>query len=176
MQSTKASLRYAKAIFNLAKEQNIVDQLLLDFKSLAAIINEKTELFSLIKDPTIKHQKKIKLFQKVFDSKLHTTTMQFLILVLKKGRESMLSQMLDKYTELYNKEKGIVLAEIISSKPISEELKENIKQKISSDRKVELKETIDKSILGGFIINSGDLQYDASIRKKINNVKRAFKL
>jgi F-type H+-transporting ATPase subunit delta len=176
MQSTKASLRYAKAIFNLAKEQNIVDQVLLDFKSLASLINEKTELFSLIKDPTIRHQKKIKLFQKAFDSKLHKTTMQFLILVLKKGRESMLSQMLDKYTELYNKEKGIVLAEIISSKPISDELKENIKQKISSDRKVELKETIDKSILGGFIINSGDLQYDASIRKKINNVKRAFKL
>ena len=43
MQSTKASLRYAKAIFNLAKEQNIVDQVLLDFKKLATIINEKTE-------------------------------------------------------------------------------------------------------------------------------------
>ena len=64
MQSTKASLRYAKAIFNLAKEQNIVDQVLLDFKNLAAIINEKTELFFLIKDPTIKYQKKIRLFEK----------------------------------------------------------------------------------------------------------------
>tara|TARA_Y100000994_G_scaffold227809_1_gene211650 strand:- start:1472 stop:2002 length:531 start_codon:yes stop_codon:yes gene_type:complete len=176
MQSTKASLRYAKAIFNLAKEQNIVDQVLLDFKNLAAIINEKTELFFLIKDPTIKYQKKIKLFEKAFDSKLHKTTMQFLILVLKKGRESILLQIFQKYTELYNQEKGIVLAEIISSKPLSEELKENIKQKISFDRKVDLKETIDKNILGGFIINSGDLQYDASIRKKINNVKRAFKL
>ena len=59
-----------------------------------------------------------------------------------------------------------MLAEIISSKPLSEELKENIKQKISFDRQVDLKETIDKNILGGFIINSGDLQYDASIRKK----------
>ena len=51
-----------------------------------------------------------------------------------------------------------------------------MKQKVSPTGQVKLKESIDKNLLGGFIINSGDLQYDASVRKKINNVKRAFKL
>ena len=176
MQSTKASLRYAKAIFETAKERGCVDPILIDLKKVGEIIDEKKELFSLIHNPTINHKKKSDLFVKAFGSKLHNTTMSFLMLVFKKGRESALSQIINRYKELYNKEKGIVLAEIISSKPLSEEIKESVKQKINPKGPVDLKEIIDKSILGGFIINSGDLQYDASVRKKINNVKRAFKL
>ena len=176
MQSTKASLRYAKALFGLAKDENAVDAVLLDFKSINLIINERTEFFSLIQDPTIKSKKKINLFTKAFNSRIHEITMKFLILVFQKGRESMLSQIIAKYQQLYNEDKGIVLVEIISSKPLSEEVKETLKQKVSPSGQVKLKESIDKNLLGGFIINSGDLQYDASVRKKINNVKRAFKL
>ena len=176
MQSTKASLRYAKAIFSLSKEEGVVDSVLSDFNTLSRIITEKTEFFSLIHDPTIKHKQKIKLFSKAFGSGLHNITMKFVTLVFNKGREPILFQIMNNYKELYNKEKGIVLAEIISSKPLAQDVKEALKQKISLNGNVKLKETIDKDILGGFIINSGDLQYDASVRKKINNVKREFKL
>jgi F-type H+-transporting ATPase subunit delta len=176
MQSTKASLRYAKALFSLAKDENVVDSVLSDFKAINLIINEKTEFFSLIQDPTIKSIKKIDLFKKAFDSTLHAITMKFLVLVFKKGRESILAQIIEKYQGLYNEDKGIILVEIISSKTLSEEVKETLKQKISPNGHVKLKETIDQNVLGGFIINSGDLRYDASVRKKINNVKRAFKL
>jgi len=176
MQSTKASLRYAKAIFNLAKEKGAVDSVLSDLNVLSGIIAEKTEFFSLIHDPTIKHKHKIKLFSKAFGSALHSITIKFVTLVFNKGREPILFQIINNYKELYNKEKGIVLAEIISSKPLTQDVKEVLKQKISPSGKVKLKETIDENILGGFIINSEDLQYDASVRKKINNVKRAFKL
>lgn len=176
MQNTKASLRYAKAVFETAKEKGCADPILTDLTKIGEIINEKKELFSLIHNPTINQKKKLELFARAFESGLNTITMNFLTLVFKKGREPMLSQIITRYKELYNEEKGIVLAEIIASKPLSEETKKRIKQKINPKGSVDLKETIDKSILGGFVINSGDLQYDSSIRKKINNVKRAFKL
>jgi len=176
MQSTKASIRYAKAIFSLAKEEKVVDHVLSDFKAVNLIINEKTEFLSLIQDPTIKSQNKIDLFKKAFQHTLHATTTKFLILVFQKGRETILSQIIEKYQTLYNLDKGIVMVEIISSQPLSQEVKEALKNKVRTTGQVFLKETIDKNILGGFIINSGDLQYDASVRKKINNVKRAFKL
>ena len=133
-------------------------------------------MFYLIKDPTIKCQNKITLFKKVFETKTHPLTMQFLTLVLKKNREYQLAHMIDKYEELYNKKKVISVVELVSSEPLSDSMKEAIKLKIKPSAQVKFKETIDTSLLGGFIVNSEGLQYDASIRNKINSIKRAFKL
>ena len=176
MQSTKASLRYAKAVFEIAQSKSVEDQVFKDLSAIRDEINRKKELFYLIKDPTIKCQNKIKLFKKVFETKTHPLTMQFLTLVLTKNREFQLTQIIDKYEEIYNKKKGISVVEVVSSEPLSATMKEAIKLKIKPSAQVKFKETIDTSLLGGFIVNSEGLQYDASIRNKINSVKRAFKL
>ena len=70
----------------------------------------------------------------------------------------------------------IIVVELSSTTPLSPELKESIKKKVSLTADVRLVEKIDKSLIGGFIINRGDKQYDASIRKKIRNTKRVFKV
>ena len=176
MQGTRASLRYAKALFEASKTEGTAQEVLRDLEVLQNLINEKTEFFNLINNPTISNQKKRELFRTVFQNKLHKTTMQFLFLVLKKGREALLLEIIKKYKALNLESLNIVLAEIVTAKPMSEDIKEKIKKKLSANKKVQLIEKIDESLLGGFIINSGDLQYDASVRKKINNVKSAFKL
>ena len=99
-----------------------------------------------------------------------------LLFVLKKGREPILLQIIKKYKYLNLEAQQIILAEVVTASPMSDQMKEAIKNKLNPNKKVQLVEKIDQQILGGFIINSGDLQYDASVRKKINNVKRAFKL
>ena len=69
------------------------------------------------------------------------------------------------------------MVEIISAQSLSDETKENIKKKMSvQGGVVELKQRIDPRLIGGFIIKRGDFQYDTSIRRKLNNAKRAFKL
>ena len=176
MQGARTSLRYAKALFETAKTHNDVEGVLLDLKMLENIINQKSEFFKLINNPTISDKKKEDLFVKLFKNKTHKTTMQFLLFLLKKGRESMLAQIIKNYKSLNLEEQQIVLAEVVTATPISEEIRREIKRKISSNKKVQLVEKIDQQILGGLIINRGDLQYDFSVRKKLNNVKRAFKL
>ena len=68
MQSTKASLRYAKAVFEIAQSKSVDGQVFEDLKTIRHEINRKKELFYLIKDPTIKCQNKITLFKKVFET------------------------------------------------------------------------------------------------------------
>ena len=59
---------------------------------------------------------------------------------------------------------------------LADDLINTIKDKLSVMGRVTLKEKRDEKLLGGFIIKIGDLQYDSSVKKQINNVKRAFKL
>ena len=176
MQGTRASSRYAKALFDTAKKNGSINSVLVDLELLEDIINQKSMFFNLINNPTISHKKKADIFTKLSQNKIHNTTMQFLLLVLKKSRESILLQVIKKHKDLNFEAQKIILAEVVTARPISDDIKEAIKHKLSPNRKVQLVEKIDQRILGGLIINSGDLQYDASVRKKLNNIKRAFKL
>ncbi|MBF25030.1 MAG: ATP synthase F1 subunit delta [Flavobacteriales bacterium] len=177
MQRTSASIRYAKALFLLALENNSSKDVLLDLKSVLEIIHTDNQLVNFINNPTIRSSVKVQLFKKLFTKKIKPITMNFLSLVINKGREVFLSDIINKYEAIFNKHNNISVVQVISSEPLSDSLKQSIKEKVSfNGGEVKLKEKINKSLLGGFIIKRGDLQYDASIKKKLSNAKRAFKL
>ena len=177
MQTTTASIRYAKALFQLAIGDNMEKEILMDLQLVSNLLKTEESLKQLINNPTVKQNVKIRVFKRLFNQKLNTISINFLTLVLKKGREIFLIDIVNKYEEIYNQHKKISVVEVMSAQPIAETLKEKIKEKTSVDGgSVQLKEKVDRSLLGGFIIKRGDLQYDATIRKKLNNAKRAFKL
>ena len=130
----------------------------------------------MVKNPTINKELKKQLFEKVFSNKVGQEIMSLIGLLLQKGRESLLPMILENYNLLYNKDKNIVVAQIVYSKPLADDLINTIKDKLSVMGKVTLNEKQDEKLLGGFVIKIGDLQYDSSVKKQINNVKRAFKL
>ena len=176
MLNNKASYRYAQALFSLAQENNKQDAILTDCNLLLDNFNTTKELFNMVKNPTINKDLKKQLFEKVFSNKVGKEIMSLIGLLLQKGRESLLPMILENYNLLYNKDKNIVVAQIVSSKPLADDLINTIKDKLSVMGKVTLNEKQDEKLLGGFVIKIGDLQYDSSVKKQINNVKRAFKL
>ena len=176
MQQTKASARYARALFELAQESNCVDTVYSEMNSILEILNTKGDLYRLIKNPTVTKTIKSSIFQKIFSLNTTPLSINFLLMLIEKGREGILPQIIQQYISLMNKDKGVVLVEVISSKPLRESIKEQIKEKMNSLGKIQLKEKTNSTILGGFVINSGDLQYDASITAKIEKIKKVFEL
>tara|TARA_B100001250_G_C19683700_1_gene737044 strand:- start:290 stop:823 length:534 start_codon:yes stop_codon:yes gene_type:complete len=177
MGKTTASIRYAKALFQLASSNNSSEEVLKELKIVYSTIKQEEELFKMAINPTIKNNTKQSVFTKIFSRYVGSVTMKFLNLVIGKGRAPYLLDIIEKYEHIYNIDKKISVVEVISAEPIPEELKEKLKEKASiNGGEILLKEKIDKKLIGGFIIKRGDLQYDASIRKKINSAKRAFKL
>ena len=177
MQKTTASIRYAKALFQLTLDENKSADVLADLKKISKLIDSEEQLINLLTNPTIKQNTKEKLFKKIFTERVNNITMNFLFLILRKGREAHLVDIIHKYEEIYNQHNNISVVHIVSAQPLSDAQKEKIKEKTNlSGGEVKLKEKINKNLLGGFIIKRGDLQYDASIKKKLSNAKRAFKL
>ena len=79
-----------------------------------------------------------------------------------------------KFIALYNNNKGIVPATVISAAPLSVESEKEIIKKADqlTPFKIKLKKIIDPKILGGFVLRVGDLQYNASLSNRINILKR----
>ena len=102
--------------------------------------------------------------------------MAFINIIITKKRESALAEIAKSFINLYKKQNNIATATITTAIPISEDLKNKIITQVKSqnNNKVELKEVIDKNIIGGAIVRIGGKQLDASISKEISELRQTF--
>ena len=176
MNESKITVRYAKALFALAKEANSFDAIRKDMELLYQCIHDIPELQFVIQSPVIKVSEKTKLFEESFRGSFGTLTFSFINLVLERRREEYLAGISRYFLSLLKADQGIQSAELVTATPLDETLRQSILQFITRrfKTKIELHETIDDKIVGGFILRVGDQQVDASISTKLARIKSAL--
>ena len=107
MNQSKISVRYAKAIFILAKEKDILTQVYDDFKLIRETIFESPEFNSIISSPIVSSTDKLTVFTKVYKDSVHEVTMRFLSLLVEKSREIYVVDIARYFETLYRKENKI---------------------------------------------------------------------
>jgi len=173
--NNKVSYRYARGLFQLAKDQNLLEDFLGDCQLILKYEQNK-EFSDLVMNPTLRKEKKQEIFMEAFKGQVSIKFLDFFKLLITKGRETHLFSITKTYIMLYNKVKSIIVTEVVSATPLENNVLKMIKEKFASLGEIEITQTIDKNIVGGIIVKVGDLQYDLSIRNQINSVKRAFKI
>jgi F-type H+-transporting ATPase subunit delta len=170
------SNRYAKALFLLAKKENLLQEISRESQSVIDFFSNQKGAMMLLKNPVVSKEKKTNIFQKSFQGQLSTLMQSFIKLVIDKGRYRDLLSILDQYIEIYRKEMNIISLELVTTKKINDSLKQKINNKLGAQENVLFKETIDPKILGGILIRLNDLQFDATVKNKLNNVRKTFKI
>ena len=170
------SNRYAKALFLLAKKENVLQEISRESQSVIDFFSNQKMAMMLLKNPVVSKEKKINIFQKSFQGQLSTLMQSFIKLVIDKGRYRDLLSILDQYIEIYKKEMNIISLELVTTKKINDSLKQKINNKLGAQENVVFKETIDPKVLGGVLIRLNDLQFDATVKNKLNNVRKTFKI
>ncbi len=175
MSDSRAALRYAKAILDLAVENKTTDALEKDMQNIVSTISESSELQEMLASPVIMDSAKKEALVAIFKGSNKITEGAISMLVDNK-RVSMLNEVAIKYLILNEKLKGKDIAVVTTAVPLTADLETKILNKVASltGNKVTIENKIDESILGGFVLRVGDLQYDASIANKLSNLKREF--
>jgi len=173
MNESKISVRYAKALFSLVKEDNSPDIHKMDMELLLQCIHEIPELQFVIESPVIKPSEKYRLFMASFKETFSPLSISFIKLVLDHRREEYLAGICRHFLTLLKTDQGIRTASLVTATQLDETLRQSIIRLVSRQfgAKVELHETVDKQILGGFILRVDDQQFDASIVSKLNRIK-----
>jgi len=175
--ASRAAVRYAKAVLELAKDQKSADAVNDDMKLISNTISDSKDLSEMLHNPVVRSSVKKSVLNKVFKNTNTITTGLFDTLISNK-RLSILEDVAIKYTHLYDELKGTEVAQVTTAVPLTKELEKKVQVKIKEliGKEAEIKNTVDQSILGGFILRIGDIQYNASIANKLNRLKREFTL
>lgn len=175
MANTRATLRYAKSLFELAKEQNTLEVCKTDMETILSVCSGSKDLALLLKSPVIKTDKKLAILSDVF-SNLSDLTSSFVRLITKKKREALLVEIAQQFMLVYKRSLGIETAIITSAHPLDDSLRAQVLEFIKKQgiEKVELTEKVNQNLIGGAIVRIGDRQLDASVLRQINDLKQSF--
>jgi F-type H+-transporting ATPase subunit delta len=177
MADVRVASRYVKSLLGLAVEQGVLEEVHNDMLSFAVICKENRAFAMMLKSPVIRHEKKRDILEKIFTGKVNQLTLAIMDILTRKNREPLLLPIAKEFHNAYNEYKGISTAFITTTIPMDKELRteiEKIVKKLSDKKLVEIDERVDKTLIGGFILNVGDRQIDASIKSKLEKLKLGF--
>jgi len=174
MEISSINVRYAKALFALATEKNLVDQVKTDLEQIQAASRDLPEFQWLINHPVIKPSKKEEIFRKLFGEKVEEVTMRFLELLVKNKRENQIAGIIRWYIHEYRQARGIETATFVTAIPVDDTIRNNVRKIVRDHfhKDLELLEQTDPAIIGGYILKIEDLQYDGSILAGLKKIRR----
>lgn len=177
MAQTRTAIRYAKALLDLSKEQESAEVVNGDMKSIANAVEASTDLKDMLLSAVVPSKIKKSALLAIF-TELDKLSSNLIDTLIANKRIDILGEVAQKYTEMFNDGEGMQVAKVTTAVPLTEELKEKVLAKVEelTGKDSEIVSVVDASILGGFILRVGDIQYDASISHKLNKLKREFTL
>jgi F-type H+-transporting ATPase subunit delta len=173
MNDSKISVRYSKALLQSAINKGIIDGVNDDMIMIMEVCSW-TEVKELLQNPVIRPSKKKEILHNIFKGKIEEITLSLIDLVVLNGREVFLPAIARVFISETRKYKGITQVILTTAIPVNEKIKIQISDLVTSvfNTKVDLKESVDKEIIGGFILKVEDNFIDASVRNKLRMIKK----
>ena len=172
---SRAAIRYAKAILDIAQTSGKAEAVNNDMKSIVTAVAESAELKDFLSSPVIKMDVKKSAVSEVFLS-VQAETNSLFHLLFENKRFEILESIATQYNRLYDESNGVEVAKVTTAFPITAELQTKVLAKIAefSSKKITIENIVDPAIIGGFILRVGDQQYNASVASKLSELKREF--
>ena len=161
------------SLFEVAKENNSLEQVSYELNEVAKVINENSDFVTLMNNPNIEKIKKINLIDASF-SGVNKSVVNVVKILAGNLQISLINFVLEQFTELFNRYSNSVVVKVESASPLTELQLENLKEKLKNElqlEKVELNNFVDESLLGGFKLTYNNKVVDASIKAKLSAIK-----
>ena len=172
MQS-RAAIRYAKAIYDVANEENSVNEVYKDMSLIKELYGSSIDFKNLLSNSQINYQDKKSAILSLTE-KDNALTEKLIELLIHNKRITIIGDIAISFIQLYNEQNNIKEATVITASPINKELESEILSKIniSNVKSINLTNIVDPDIIGGFIIRFDGKEYNASVKQNLNNLKK----
>lgn len=171
------SKTYGQALFELALEQNALEQILEEEAFVKEVFAENEELVTMLNHPKISKDEKIQVVENIFKDKISDTMVGFLVIVVTKERYDELEHIFQYFEEKIREYKNIGVVSVTTAVELSDVQKEQLTKRlleVTSFKQLEFKYTINPDVIGGMVLRIGDRVVDSSIRTQIDQMAKSL--
>jgi len=177
MSDSRAASRYVTSLLGLAVERGVLEEVNTDMQMVDRLCASNRDLVNMLRSPIIRHEKKKNVLNALFKGRVNSLTFDIIDILTRKNREPLLPAIAKEFHVAYNIHKGIGKATITTTVPMDAAFRaevEAVVKQLSNKTEIELTEKTDPGLIGGFVLNVGDRQIDASISSKLKHLKLKF--
>ncbi|MBN2908053.1 F0F1 ATP synthase subunit delta [Polycladomyces sp. WAk] len=173
MSQSVVAKRYARALFEVATEKQLLDQVEQELFAVVRTLEENSEFQQWLAYPQVAKEEKKELLERIF-GELSEPTKHLLFLLIDRGRQSAIGKIAEEFRALANESRGV--ADAVVTTPRKMTVKDQ-KRLIALFKKLIGKElsitnVVDSDILGGVIVRVGDRLYDGSLKTKLDRFQQ----
>lgn len=175
MSEITVASRYAKALIDLAEENNSLEATYADMVAFEKVVDDNPVLEAVLKNPIIPLDKKKGILREIFSGQLSKVSSSFLDIVINKGRSAILFETSKQFVRQYNIIKGVFTAHVTSAVTLTNTAKQEIIDLVKKDfsaNEVIVEEKVNPDLIGGFILRVGDRQFDGSISHGLDKLRK----
>jgi F-type H+-transporting ATPase subunit delta len=169
--------RYAKALFQLADDHNSLEQIAGEVRDWEGVLEQQKELQTVLISPEIGKKEKVAVLHDLLEHRVSTLFYNFILLLVRKGRQSYLPQIAAEFSRLYDQKQSRVRVQLTCAVALSEQQNKEIYDHLRQLFKAELivEQEVDPAILGGLIVRAEGKIIDASLRHQLEQLRQNLK-
>lgn len=177
MSEFRVATRYAKSLITLAEEKSLLEPLHHDMQLFLSVCKENRDFVLMLKNPVISKDKKATILRRLFEGKVHATTILFFEIITRKKREMMLPAIAEEFHIQYNMLHNIGMARVATVFALDDALRQEFKGLVThfiGKDEVELEEEVDEDLIGGYLLKLEGKQVDESLKGKLKELSLKF--
>lgn len=175
---SKATRRYAHALFNVALERGEVDDVARNLETVTQTVTASPELMTVLHHPRITRARRKEILHKVFGGDVRQDVENFLFLLVEKDRANIIPNIAREFARLVDVHRGAADATAISAVELSPVQKDALITQLQTQMNlkfIRLQTRVDASILGGLVVRVGDKLFDGSAYSQLQQIREQMK-
>ena len=177
MTNSKTAVRYAEALYALAREEGLEERILEDLRLVCALLHEQPDYLALLAEPSVTKQEKRGLLDEAWRAALHAYTLNFMKLLCDEGLIRIIFSCERQFRTQYYRDHGILEVRACCAAPMSPALEERLRQTLErrTGKKVLLQLSVDESLLGGVRLDMDGTELDGTVRRHLDELRRTLR-
>ena len=173
---TQIAKNYADALYELAVDEGLADQLLPQLDGVAGLVAGNEEYVRLLSAPNVPKPERLRALDEAFSGRVHTYLLSFLKLLCERGHIRELKACAARYRGRYNADHGILEATAVTAVPLRADLQKKLAGRLGelTGKRVDLQNRVDPSVLGGIRLEYEGTELDGTVRQRLDGLKKTL--
>ena len=173
---TEFGREYGEGLYALCAEEQIERDALRQVQALKTSFRENEDFLRLLGNMTLSKEQRVAILDDTLRGSVHEYVLNFLKLLVERGAIHEFAECADAYRACYNRDHGVVEAEVTTAQPLTDSQRQKLIEKLQgmTGKEVVIKEKVDPSVLGGVLLQMDGKRFDNTVAHRLNAIKQAM--